>query len=270
MAHPAEPALDIGALQRALAQRLSGLALDVHYHESCPSTNSECMRIGRHGAVVVAEHQTAGRGRRGNQWHSPLAQNIYCSLGVSKRMPARYLGLVSLQVGVCVAGVLQGQGVDEVALKWPNDVLLRGRKLGGILIETRALADDEFFLVVGFGLNTTSDPSVLQHIDRPVISLAEIGGAAVDRQALLVELVSEIYAAIDRLAVDNFNALLTQFSRFDALFGRPVQVLTRDTVVPGQYVGLDETGQIQIETENGMRMFAAAEISLRPDHAADR
>ncbi len=263
MSNAAQSLLDPAALQRDVDQQLGIGLVSLTYHQSCASTNSECMQQGRHGAVVIAERQTAGRGRRGNHWHSSSADNIYCSLGIDKTIPGEYLGLVSLQVGISIAEVLHEFGYPEVNLKWPNDVLLLGRKLGGILTETRAKSPDQFFLVIGLGLNTTQDSSTLRAIDRPAISLAEVSNGPIDRQCLLARLVPSILNAVDELEPANADALVERFISFDGLHGQAVRVQTRQQAIAGVYHGLEKTGQIKIATENGLQSFAAADISLR-------
>jgi len=121
-----------------LANMVSDAPLNLVYLDECESTNIECMQQAVHNTIVIAESQSAGRGRRGRQWYSPVEQNIYCSIGLNKTIKAEYLGLISLQVAVCIVNVLREQGYSEVGLKWPNDILCQGKKLGGILIETKA------------------------------------------------------------------------------------------------------------------------------------
>lgn len=263
MIHSTFPMLDADRLQAEIENRLDGQPVNLNYLDSCESTNIECMQLADHASVVVAEHQTAGRGRRGKNWHSPLTQNIYCSIGVNKMIQAEYLGLISLQVGVCIAEVLHRRGFTAVSLKWPNDILLRGKKLGGVLIETRVNASNDFFLVIGIGLNIRLDDSALTSIDQPAISLAEVSDDAVDRQHLLCELISEVIKSTMALEIKSNGNLLEQFSHFDNFRGKHVQVKTQNEIISGIYQGIQSTGHLQIKTEHGIQTFSAAEISLR-------
>lgn len=255
--------LDPVGLERQIAEQLGNSVIQIKYLQQCESTNVECMQLETHGGVVIAEQQTAGRGRRGRVWHSRAIQNIYCSIGIEKALLPEFLGLLSLQVGVCVAEVLHGMGFHEVSLKWPNDILLKGRKLGGVLTETRANGADNFFLVIGLGLNTTLDADSLSDIDRPAISLGDVTSEPLDRQKLLAGLISHIFRSIDRFKPKHAGALIEQFTNHDSLYRRRVSVFEQDKVISGLYRGLDRTGQIQIETEQGLQSYAAAEISLR-------
>ncbi|MBC8212257.1 MAG: biotin--[acetyl-CoA-carboxylase] ligase [Gammaproteobacteria bacterium] len=265
------PMLDSQRLRAKIASKVNGEPIELYYLPSCASTNIECQQLGQHGSIVLAEQQTAGRGRRGNLWHSVQSNNIYCSIGLHKALDARYLGLLSLQVGICIAQVLREQGFSGVNLKWPNDVLLDGKKLGGILIETRLLAAGSFYLVIGFGLNVILDESTLQAINQPATSLSQYSTMPIDRQLLLGEIISRIINRIMQFDLHRVDALVSEFNQYDSLCGQPVLVKTADQEIPGVHLGIATTGQIQVRTEHGVQLFAAAEISLRgtPTDATD-
>ena len=126
------------ALRADIERALAAHDPVLEYHPSCASTNQRCMQLDRHAAFVIADQQTQGRGRRGRSWHSPAARNLYASVGIVVDLPASALGLVSLLVGTSCAETIAAAGFRSVTLKWPNDILLQGRKLGGILIEISA------------------------------------------------------------------------------------------------------------------------------------
>ncbi len=257
------PDLDVQQMNTELLSRLGIEKINLRYIESCESTNSVCLQMADPVTVVIAEQQTAGRGRRGKSWHSPLSQNIYCSIGVNKKIQAEYIGLISLQVGVSIAEVLHEQGFSGVCLKWPNDILLSGKKLGGILIETRVNAVNNFFLVIGFGLNMRLDENSLKEIDQPAIALSNFLHEAPDRQRLIIRLVSEILASVWEFGIPEVATLLDKFSQYDQIRGRQVQVITDNETISGIYRGIESSGRLQLETEQGLRVFASAEISLR-------
>jgi len=233
------------------------------YLDSCESTNIECLKLSADYAVVIAEHQTAGRGRRGNNWHSPLSQNIYCSIGLNKPIKAEYLGLISLLVGLCIVKVLRAMGVDEVNLKWPNDILLQGKKLGGILIETRATSPDNFYLVIGFGLNINLANDDLKSIGQPAISLNQHLENSLDRQQLIISLIGQILYEVNKFELNRIDGLIAEYNQYDIFIGRHVLVKTASEELSGIHRGIQRTGQIQVETSRGLELFSAAEISLR-------
>ncbi len=213
--------------------------------------------------MVLAEKQTAGRGRRGNNWHSPDSQNIYCSIGINKTIAAEYLGLMSLVVGISIVESLQSLGVNDVSLKWPNDILLQGKKLGGVLIETKVLSQDEFYLAIGFGLNVNLTQQQCDSIGQPAISLNQLPDVAFTRHQLLVKLVSNILQQCTLFEVDSIDHLIEQFNQFDSFRGKQVIVKTRTEEIMGVTLGLERTGWLKVQTEQGVQSFSAAEISLR-------
>ena len=255
--------LDIPGLLAEICSRVSAEPVELHYLPVCESTNKECQQLAQHGSIVLAEQQTAGRGRRGNVWHSPRSKNIYCSIGLNKALDAHFLGLLSLQVGICIAQVLREQGFDGVELKWPNDILLDAKKLGGILIETRALSPGTFFLVIGFGLNLHLDESALQSINQPAISLSQYSTSVIKRQLLLAEIISRIINRILQFDLHRIDDLLVEFNQYDSLHGLPVVVKSAGLEVSGVHLGIERTGQIKVRTDRGVELFSAAEISLR-------
>ena len=256
-------ALNITALKADIKQTVGEDLIDVVYLPSCQSTNTESMNLSRHGSVVLTEKQTAGRGRRGNNWHSPDSQNIYCSIGLNKAIAAEYLGLMSLVVGVSIVESLQSLGVEDVSLKWPNDILLQGKKLGGVLIETKALSRDEFYLAIGFGLNVNLSQQECDGIGQPATSLNQLKDVTVNRHQLLVALISKIFQQSLMFEVDSINHLIEQFNQFDSFRGKEVIVKTRTEEIVGVTLGLERTGWLKVQTEQGVQSFSAAEISLR-------
>ncbi len=255
--------LDEKKLYTELSRTIYDAPLNLLYLESCESTNIECRQLAQHNSIVIAESQTAGRGRRGKTWHSPFSKNIYCSIGLVKNIKSSYLGLISLQVGVSIVTVLRQQGFKDSALKWPNDILLQGKKLGGILIETKIIEPDLFYLVIGFGLNVTLDELDLQEIDQPATGLNQVSDRVPDRQQLIIDLVSQISQEVMAFDLHQTDSLIKRFNDFDLLRGKQVLVKTDIQEISGNYLGILETGQIQIDTGSDIQSFSAAEISLR-------
>lgn len=250
-------------LLHELSNIVSGAPLNLVYLKECESTNIECMKQAVHNTIVIADSQSAGRGRRGKKWHSPVAQNIYCSIGLNKTIKAEYLGLISLQVAVCIVNVLRQKGYTEAGLKWPNDILCQGKKLGGILIETKVLATDSFYLVIGFGLNVNLDDSDLQQIDQPAIGLNNMSDRIADRQELISAICSQILQDVMVFDLHLIDSLVNSFNQLDQLHGKQVLVKTVDEEISGIHLGILPTGHIQVQTSRGVESFAAAEISLR-------
>ncbi len=262
-------ALNIKALKLEIQQRLGNDLINLVYLPTCKSTNTECLNHASHGTVVIAEKQTEGRGRRGNNWHSPSNQNIYCSIGIKKTIQAEHLGLISLVVGISIVDTLQRLGITDIGVKWPNDILLQGRKLGGVLIETKVLTHNEFYFAIGFGLNVNLSDKECKNIGQPAISLKQLDNVTFDRQQLLVELISQILQQTMFFEEDSIDNLIEQFHQFDSFKGKEVVVKTRSDEIRGIIVGLERTGWLKVKTEHGVQSFSAADISLREKVTGD-
>ena len=239
---------------------------DWHYREHTESTNLDVLQY--HGnyqreVVAVSESQRAGRGRRGRQWHSPLACNLYCTIGISKQIPANRQGLLSIVTGLALCRAIRQSADVAPALKWPNDLLLEGRKLGGILIESRSLDAGHFFFAIGFGLNVHMTAQELAEISQPAVSLAQLAGT-VDRTRVLVASIESVIESIRAFEPAAVQDLIDEFARYDAFHGHPIEVIAGDKRVMGINRGITADGQLQLETGQGMQIHSAAEISLRP------
>ncbi len=225
------------------------------------STNSELMRRARAGrrpaVLLVAEHQTAGRGRLGRNWSSdgPTASGQAGSLTFSLALPLApedWAGL-SLAVGVGVARSLHA----ELRLKWPNDIWLGDRKLAGILIETASFADGRY-AVIGIGINIT--PRDGTGMSTPPACLQELF-PALDAPAVLRRIVPALVQTVLLFEARGFAAFQTDFKARDVLMGRSVVLSDGST---GTAAGVDETGALLVHTSTGMKAVASAEVSVRP------
>jgi BirA family biotin operon repressor/biotin-[acetyl-CoA-carboxylase] ligase len=267
--------MDGEPINQALIQpTLDALGFDWHYRAETGSTNADALQHHLHhgrDVVAFAESQTAGRGRRGRQWLSPFARNIYCTVGINRRIRAANQGLLSIVTGVALCRALRAQTGLAVRLKWPNDLLYDGRKLGGILIESRVLGDERFFFAIGFGLNLFMSAEELACLDRPATSISLASGQAsaqasvqeIDRNALLVASIEAVIAANRSFEIDGVSALIGDFANLDAYYETPVEVVCGEQRITGINRGIDETGQLRLETKRGIELFSGAEISLR-------
>ena len=212
----------LGLLAPATRTRLAELDLRL----SVDSTNRCLMQRAQDGAasgtVCVAEHQQAGRGRRGRAWLSPFGGNIYLSL--LWRVGARAAGVsgVSLAVGVAVVRALRAQGAGDVGLKWPNDLLWRGRKLGGVLLELSGEAAGPAALVAGIGLNVRMPAAA--EIDQPWVDLDTVLDRRTERNALVARLLDELFAAVSEFELHGLDPFLAEWRQADLLAGREVEI----------------------------------------------
>ena len=252
--------------EAAVRQTVERLGFDWHYRHNTESTNADVLRHQQQyqrEVVAVSEAQSAGRGRRGRQWLSPFARNIYCTIGITREIPASNQGLLSIVTGLALCKALQHSADAKVGLKWPNDLLFDGRKLGGILIESRPLGEASFYFAIGFGLNVFMSDAELAEIPQPAASLVQAARAGVDRTRVLMASIEMVIRSIREFDHSAVQELVAEFAQFDALHGHPIEVIAGDSRVRGINRGITPAGQLKLETEQGMEIHSAAEISLR-------
>jgi BirA family biotin operon repressor/biotin-[acetyl-CoA-carboxylase] ligase len=222
----------------------------------------------RHGARVhLAERQTAGRGRHGRAWHSPLGANLYFS--VARRFAGGFASLsgLSLAVGVAIAQALRDAGAPSVRLKWPNDLVADDRKLGGILIDLRGEAMGPCDAVVGVGLNVRMPPAV-GAIGQPWCDLASLGSTT-GRNALAAMVLGELLPALARFERDGLAPFAERWPALDALTGRAVRVHEGGRTHDGIALGIDATGALRVRHGDGVeRRWHGGEVSVRLEEAA--
>ena len=260
--------LDRAALRRALVRR-GGLWRDIQVVESTGSTNADLLARALagepEGAVLVAEEQHAGRGRMGRTWTSPPRAALTFSVLLKPAVPLARRGWLPLLAGVAVAtAVTQVAGV-ETRIKWPNDLLTADAKLAGILAEAAGDA-----VVVGIGLNVSTEPAELSHLlaptrpgALPATSLRAAGATALDRASLLLAILGELehwYRAWQRAGGDpDRSGLRAEYTRLSATIGRTVRAeLPGGQAVSGPVAGVDSDGRLLVRVSSGSEVAVAA------------
>jgi BirA family biotin operon repressor/biotin-[acetyl-CoA-carboxylase] ligase len=252
--------------EAAICLAVEAQGCDWHYRHETGSTNVDALEhFANHGREVVAvsESQSAGRGRRGRAWLSPSAANLYCTVGITRDIPASSQGLLSIVTGVALCQTLRESFAAPVNLKWPNDLLSDGRKLGGILIESRSQEGGPLFFAIGFGINVFMSADELAEISQPVTSLECVTTNRLDRTQLLILLIDAVISGVRAFDAAEVEALIEEFAQLDAFHGRRIEVIAGEQSVTGINRGITAQGQLQLETERGLEIFSAAEISLR-------
>jgi BirA family biotin operon repressor/biotin-[acetyl-CoA-carboxylase] ligase len=212
----------------------------------------------------LAEHQTAGRGRRGRHWVSVFGGGLYLSLAWRFDCGLAELSGLSLLTGVVVAETLDAHGVSDIGLKWPNDVLLDERKLCGILVEAVGEADGPATAVIGIGLNMRMSKASAADIDQPWTDLAAGIVQLPSRNALAAALLSGLIEACRAFGSDGASRLVERWRRYDRLAGRKVAILRADRTVSGTYEGIGADGELLLQTGQGLEAHVAGEVSVRP------
>lgn len=257
------------------------------FEDSCDSTNTLLMQRARQGAphasLLLTEHQTQGRGRRGNAWHSPLGQGLAFSLLWRFDQAPPALSALSLVVGVAVARALH-RFAPAVQLKWPNDLLLGQAKLGGILVEASTQPEGPLQVVIGIGLNvgpalastvipasmgaaagiSTDTATDVPRLDLPVASLRAADSLQPSRLAVLQQVLRELSLLLPQFTQSGFAPLLPAWQSLDAFRDRAVML--RDAAgrcVHGVSRGVDGVGALVLDTPQGEQRFVAGELSLR-------
>ena len=218
-----------------------------------------------HGLAWLAEFQTAGRGRRGDRWLAPPGAAVCMSLGWRFDVPPRDLSALSLAVGVAVAQGLQTLGAAGVRLKWPNDLLLAGRKLAGILIEMRSELGGPCTVVIGIGVNVAVGEEVRAQIDQPVASLADAIQPPPSRNAVAASILSALSQTLTTFAARGFAAFTADWLTLDALAGRAVTLSLPDRTVSGIARGVDANGLLLIDIDGRVESFMAGHVRLRDE-----
>lgn len=217
---------------------------------------------------LVAEYQGAGRGRQSRSWLAPPGGAICLSLNWSYAALPGDAGALSLAMGVAALEALSSLGPLPVGLKWPNDLLVGGRKIGGMLLELRSEGGGPVHVVYGIGLNVSLAAPMREEIARSGLEptdLVTLGVRAVDRNQLAAALIATAVDALDLFAREGFRAFFNAWQSADVLRGKPVSVLAANTEVTGRAAGVDSDGALLVETATGLQRFISGAVSLRPD-----
>ncbi|AZS51807.1 bifunctional biotin--[acetyl-CoA-carboxylase] ligase/biotin operon repressor BirA [Entomomonas moraniae] len=233
---------------------------------SINSTNTECFYLLQLGArppfAITSEQQTAGKGRRGREWASPFGRNIYYSLMVTLKNGSQQLEGLSLTIGLAVLKTLKKIGINDVGLKWPNDLLVNNKKVCGILIELQGDPADLYNVVIGIGINVNM-PSLSLNIDQPWTSLQQELGQLIDRNNLLIELNHSLAHYLDIHTQQGFEYLKNEWEENNVWQNKTVNLLQGNQVTTGVMTGIDKTGALKLLVNNEIQHFNAGEVSLR-------
>jgi BirA family biotin operon repressor/biotin-[acetyl-CoA-carboxylase] ligase len=250
----------LGSPDKLLAEEIiPGLATrrlkgPVHHFHRLPSTNDLAKELGAQGApegtLVVAETQTQGRGRLGRQWDSPPGFGLYVSLLLRPPLPPTQIPQITLTAAVAVARALRRATGITPGIKWPNDVILEARKVGGILTEMETEADQIRFLVVGLGLNVNNPefPAGLQDL---ATSLARAAGRTFSRRAILQAWLEEFESLYEQFLALDFAGILAEWKAYTVTLGRAVTVRQGLREISGVALDVAPDGALLLQTGAG-------------------
>lgn len=244
---------------------------------SLDSTNSAMMRLaesqpgGQH--LIFAEMQTQGRGRRGRQWVSPFARNLYFSVLWTFEQGIAAIQGLSLAVGLSIYHTLKRYGLESHGLKWPNDILVAKdadtfAKLGGILIEITGDVSDQCQVVIGVGLNLDIQSRDLAHIDQAATGLKQ-QGIAFDRNELAATLLKDLAETLSGFSAHGFAPLQAHWNQADALQGHRVNLILPSSELQGIARGVNAIGELQLEIDGQLQVYNGGEVTLRSQGKQD-
>jgi BirA family biotin operon repressor/biotin-[acetyl-CoA-carboxylase] ligase len=213
---------------------------------------------------VLAERQTAGRGRRGRKWVSPFAENIYYSLALRIEGGMRQLEGLSLVVGLAVMQALRELGIPGVGLKWPNDVLVGQKKIAGILLELVGDPADVCHVVLGVGINVNMQ--MTDEVDQQWTSMRLESGRAFDRNRLVAQLGEMLQKYLARHQADGFSAIQAEWEQHHLWQGRAVSLIAGANQIDGEVLGIDGQGALRLKVGDVEKVFSGGELSLRLRH----
>ena len=234
----------------------------------CASTNSLLLAGPlAHPALLATNAQTAGRGRRGRRWHSPPGCGALFSLGLPLARPVRELTGLSIVAGVAAVRALHALGGTQVALKWPNDLMLGDAKLGGILAETRA-RDGGSAAVIGIGINHRRPPGLAARLQRGIAALEDCLDPLPSRNTVIGAVAHAVLVAVGEFDRSGLEPFRGDWDALHGYAGRRLRVRLADgRLLAGVAAGLATDGALQLRTRGGLRTVRNGRVLLPPRHA---
>jgi BirA family biotin operon repressor/biotin-[acetyl-CoA-carboxylase] ligase len=241
-------------LRKRLAGKLIGR--EVHFLEETDSTNDYAFKLAQEGApegaVIIAERQTKGRGRLNRVWQSPPKRNLYTSIILRPPVEPAIAPQITLVAGVAVAEALSSYCPGRVAIKWPNDVLIRGKKVCGILTEMKTSTKGVDFVIVGIGVNINIRKKELDETIRKIsTSVREEAGQSISRLDLTVTLYERLEALYKRFIREGFAGIRGLWLERTDMVGKTISVVFREDISKGTVAGIDHDGALLLTNDRG-------------------
>ena len=256
--------------EQAIEEGLSTKVVGRHivYRERVDSTNNVAKKLADEGApegtIVVAEEQTGGRGRINRLFLSPFAKGVWFSLILRPNIPPMEVSKMTLLAAVAVARAIRHHGLTDCGIKWPNDILVKGRKMVGILTELNGSAEKVNYIIMGIGVNTGITAEDLPKDLQSIVTSFAREGVRVSRLALLETLLKEIEGLYQTVCRDGFAPVLAEWRALSCMLGQDVTVTSIDKTFSGKAVDIDENGNLLVATPEGVEVVMAGDIHVRP------
>ncbi len=260
--HP--EALSLAAIQSAIAPSARNKLGDILLHDTITSTNDALWRRLDQGhtnpAVALSEMQTSGRGRQGNHWHSPPSGNLYLSIFWPFAAKITTYGL-SIAIGTSVIDTLEYQGVQDLQIKWPNDILHKRQKLAGILVETRF--GRELNAVIGIGINIALPVATQEQIRQPTTSLKQLGVKVPCRNQLAGQIIQKLITTLEQFQQHGLAHFMSQWQRYDALKDQAITLTHGNEHINAVACGINEKGELYYRYNNQLHTLSNSHVSIR-------
>ncbi|MFW5450057.1 MAG: biotin--[acetyl-CoA-carboxylase] ligase [Methylophagaceae bacterium] len=237
---------------------------EILIEDAIPSTNDALWQRLSQGkitpAVCIAESQTSGRGRRGDHWYSPASGNLY--LSISWPFPAKTTqnGL-SIAIGMSLINTLKSVGINDLQLKWPNDILYKRQKLAGILVESRLGKQQN--TVIGIGLNFKLPTATKQKIQQPTTSLQQLCTKVPCRNELAGKIIQTMIETLQRFQHRGLSDFIAQWPQYDALANETITLIDGDDTIKAIAAGINEHGEFQYLHNKQLHTLSNSHISIR-------
>lgn len=247
-----------------IRQHLPSVA-ELVYAKEIDSTNAEAKRLIKrqiHDSIVLSESQTEGQGRRGRQWQSPYATNLYMSYVLPITQGMQQIEGLSLSVGLAINHAIKEFGIEGTGLKWPNDVLISNKKVAGILLELVGDPADQCFVVIGVGVNINMQLPV-QEIEQAWTSLALELGRPVERSAFTVSLIQQLDDVLQAHLEGGFSRLKSDWEAAHLWQNKRAVLSMAGRKIEGIIRGVNDRGELAFEQDGCIGFYAGGELSLR-------
>lgn len=266
-----EKSLDLLArdtINGSINDKTKALITALEIHDQVNSTNSYLAELPNRdalsGVICFAEHQTAGKGRRGRHWVSPYGNNIYLSILWRFQQGPAAISALSLAIGVAVIRALKQQCVTDIGLKWPNDIYSRGKKLGGILIEVSGESDGPCTAIIGLGINLWLPEEEAETITQAWTDLTKTTGRnQLNRNDLAGKLLNHLIAVLEGYEHTGIKAYVDEWREYDCLLDKPATLYLGTQCFEGVVKGIDDNGLLlMVRPDGNVQAFASGEVSF--------
>ncbi len=252
------------SLSPALRQKLGDIDLQLNTASTNASAMQDCLRGNCHGNLYLAEQQSAGRGRRGRTWVSPFGRNLYFSLVWRFEQGVGALEGLSLVVGLALVQALEEMGLAGAQLKWPNDLLVNGRKLAGILLEINGETSGACQVVIGVGINVAMPYQQGEQIDQPWTDLTtEMRTESLSRNGVLAACLNQLVPLLIQFSEGGFVEFAQHWQEYNAHQGKSITLQVGDNEISGVCQGVDASGALLLDTGQGVQTYHGGEISIQ-------